>query len=83
MHSSFSPSLQNQQQEMRGSEEQRYYLWARNYLKRIQQPITNYNQLLEQPEMGQTLNPHNHSHTNRNSATLEPPKSKGCRPASQ
>lgn len=49
----------------------------------------NYNQLLDQPEMGQTLNRRISSHTNilghtnHNGAMLEPPESKGCHPASQ
>lgn len=72
-------------------EDERLWKTKRLYLgkkssERIQQPMTNYNQLLEQPETNpySCISLHGHlSHASHNSPMLKPPESKGCHPASQ
>lgn len=70
-----------------GSEEQIGYFWPRNHSKRTQQPMTNYHQLLEQWDRPFLLwgFPPTHilGQTNHIGAELEPPDSRGCRPASR
>lgn len=84
---SFIPSFPNQEEEIRGSEKTKRLYLGKKSSEGIQQPMTNGNQLLEQPE----TNPYpcisfhacNLSHASHNSPMLKPPGSKGCHPASQ
>lgn len=78
-------------EETRLTRAKRFFL-GKKASERIQQPMTNYNQPLKQPETDLwllvilvSISSHAYSagHSNHTSATLEPPESTGCHPASQ